>query len=185
MRRTIRSRRAVAVLIVLLLAPRLQAADTVAARPSSVRTAVADLRPTLANGIALSATFRSLVDRINRSDLVVYVQCGLFTETRLLGRLLFLSSVVNQRFVVIQIKCLQTQDALIVTLAHELQHAVEVAEVQSVIDAASMARLYAGIGELVSDNPGATAYETTAALTSARRVHRELLDADRTRVMDY
>lgn len=126
-------------------------APCVHAQQAPAPGAVGRLRPCdekaaalLQAGIARSATFRLLVETIEQSDLVVYV------ETRQLafpGQLQFMSATPGGRYVRVAVRPMGLDNDLVPWLAHELWHAVEVAGAPEVRDRASLLRLYERIGD--------------------------------------
>jgi hypothetical protein len=70
-------------------------------------------------------------------------------------------------------------DREISAIAHELQHAIEVAEAPDVVDGASMARLFRRIGYVNVQTARVVVYETDATRRVGERVLKEL---QRTRV---
>lgn len=176
------SRAACVVFTVLCVSPSSSFSETPEPRPPSVRAVTPYLRGAIADGVTGSAAFRSLIDRINQSDLIVYVRCRVFNELELRGRLTFLSATPERRYAVIELACvLQTRVAQMGILAHELQHAVEIASAPWVVDTKTLDRFYAARGRLVSSDAWTRTYETQAAVERARRVQRELWEADKTR----
>lgn len=175
------TRAAVAALSLLILVPPATASESPVFPSSSVRAENALVQQLIAEGAAGSAAFRSLVDRINESDLIVYVRCRVFTTPELRGQLTFLSATGGRRYAVVELACLlQTYVAQMGILAHELQHAVEVASAPWITDTRTLDRFYAAHGRLVRSDAWSRAYETPAAVESARRVQRELGEADKT-----
>jgi hypothetical protein len=77
------------------------------------------------------------------------------------------------RYVRAQISTELNPDAMIATLAHELQHAVEVIEDEGVIDQRSLEQLYRRIGRRSGGSMPA-GWETEAAQQAGLRVRREL-----------
>jgi len=119
-----------------------------------------------------SETIRSLVDRLTSTDLVVYVRCTAFRTSELSGSLRFMGSVAGVRYTIADVR-LQTQwRNQAAMLAHELMHAVEVAEASWVHSAADMEAFYRENGTMTSDRP--PSFETIAAREVGRRVYREL-----------
>jgi hypothetical protein len=176
------SRAALAALTLVILASPCAASGPPALVSSSVLAETSDLKQLIADGAAGSAAFRALVSTIEQSDLVVYLRCRVFTTLELRGQLTFLSATGGRRYVVVELGCLlQTRDAQMGILAHELQHAVEIALAPSITDTRTLERFYAGHGRLVRSDAWARAYETTAAVESARRVQRELGEAGKLR----
>jgi hypothetical protein len=126
--------------------------------------------------VARSATGRELVDRLERSDLVVYVRRRLFTTAMLSGRIGFVRGDCRRRYVAIEIASPRNYVDELAALGHELQHAVEIAGERDVCDAAALAALYTRIGDPVDRWGGlADSFETRAGSDTGIRVRRELL----------
>jgi hypothetical protein len=127
-------------------------------------------------GTERSATFRVLVEAIDRTNGIVYVEFGYCAFGHLDGCLLpFVASSHGDRYlraVVIRDKNRRTHDQLIALIAHELRHAIEVLEHPEVVDAATLEALYAKIG--VPYTEGRSGYETAAARAAERAVLAEL-----------
>ena len=177
-----RARAAITALTLLTFVPAAAASESPIVPSSSVRAETAGMKRLIADGTAGSASFRALVDVINQSDLIVYVRCRLFSEHEQRGRLGLVQATGARRFAVIEIACYQPYREQLALLAHELQHAVEIASAPWVVDTRTFAQFYAAIGELVRSDAWARAYETKAAVAQAQRVRLELLDADKARV---
>jgi hypothetical protein len=157
--------------VFVLFAASAQAADDQPANPH-VRI-LESCRPSLVTqATRLSPTVHELVDQLERSDLVVYVRCTAFKDSSITGRLSFLGSVSDRRYVVIELKLHEQYSSQIAILAHELQHAVEVASAPQVRSSETMAEHYRKIGIAVDDHP--MIFETAAAREVGERVHREL-----------
>jgi hypothetical protein len=137
-----------------------------------IRTAEPRLRALIDDAVTASATVRALVDRITASDVVVFVTCEPTPHTRIGGRLNFMTTAGGFRYVVIRLKTMH-RVAAIAMLAHELQHAAEVADTPAIVDEASLAREYARIGYRRHALHG-LAFDTKAAVEVGRRVVDEL-----------
>ena len=140
-------------------------------RPQDAR-----LTSLLRQGAARSTTFKALVDRIEASNVIVYVARNPLMKKNLSGMLTWMTRAGNYRYLRASISTDLTSDQMIATLAHELQHAVEVIEDESVTDEASLVALYRRIGK----QSGAAApmrWETMAAQETGFRVRRELVAA--------
>lgn len=141
-----------------------------------LRTADRRVRALIAQGIAGSPTFRALTSRLEQSDVVVYVECGRRDRREPGGgRLIFVSSAGGFRYVVVRLGWLSSPAQQIAMLAHELQHAVEIADTPAIVDPQSMADAYrrmAGAREVA--RAGRTAFDTRAANTAGEQVLREL-----------
>ena len=139
-----------------------------------VRGATLDTALLLDELIARSPTARDLVERLNQSDLLLYIEYRRFSSETLRGRIGLLSSTVTRRVFAIEIDPRHTMTDRLVALGHELWHAVEIADAASVRDPQSLAAFYAAIGVLTGDAGGLATYETSAAIDAARLVRSEL-----------
>lgn len=136
----------------------------------------------LRTGKARSATLRSLADRIEAGNVIVYIAVNPLLKSSLSGGLTWMTKAGAFRFVRASISRDLTPDQMIATLAHELQHAAEVAEDESVISEATLVAMYRRIG---LPNRGATpGFETVAAQEMGYQVRRELTAAPVPRVTD-
>jgi hypothetical protein len=117
-------------------------------------------------GVTASPTFRLLLDTLEHSDLVVYV------ETRpmsLPGRLQLAAVASGCRYVRVSVRVPARDSELIAWLGHELQHAVELAGAPEVLDQSSLTQYYQRIG---------SARRATATLETgkAQETWRKILD---------
>jgi hypothetical protein len=138
-----------------------------------VRPLGGDARDLVTEGRARSALIRNLIDRLEASDLVVYVDVQWFQNART-GRLAFVGKVAGIRYAIIQIACGQITLGRLEALGHELRHAVEVADEAEVVDRQSFARYYARIGIDVGGSGPSRQFETEAAIAAGRRTRGEL-----------
>jgi hypothetical protein len=137
------------------------------------------LNAAVEEGLRSSGTFRELVDRINISDVVVYVTADAQKlPPGVDGRLTFLSATGGFRYVVVRVKSNLSIPRLVSLIGHELQHAREIADTESIVDAESMAREYAaGLGyhnRFGRGNDGRT-FDSRAAIRAGEEVLREVL----------
>lgn len=139
-----------------------------------VRGATPDAAELLDELVARSPTVRDLVDRLDRSDLLVYIRYQWFSTARLRGRIGFLAADKQRRLLAIEIGCRHTRTEQLVALGHELQHAVEIADAPSVWDVRSLAALYTVIGDRTGYSAAAETYETAAAADAGVRIRSEL-----------
>ena len=118
--------------------------NTAAADP--LRPHVRGLSPKMKELIELakrrSATFKSLVETLEQSDVVVYLENTKALPSGLDGRLMFLTKAGGVRYLHAQVTASLNAEELIAVVAHELQHAVEVAAHPEVRDAATLGSLY-------------------------------------------
>ena len=128
----------------------------------------------LQEGMSRSDTFRALVNRIEASNVIVYVAVTPKLRSSLAGALTWMTRAGDYRYLRASIGIEQTFDQTIATVAHELRHAIEVIEDESVVDETSLVALYKRIG-LPSNAAGPPAWETLAAQRTGKQVRRELV----------
>jgi hypothetical protein len=145
-------------------------ADVLDAPTRHIRSADRSVRTLLRRGFRQSRTLASLVTRLQRSDVIVYIEQLPDLPGAIEGRMMMLPRVNGYRYVRIQVALRGSPEDGIAVLAHELRHAVEVADAVEVIDSAGLSRLYQKIGVRI----GAEIYDTDAAQDTGRIVRREL-----------
>jgi len=170
------SARSFLLLCLLVATPSLSmAAEPIAENPRRppIRSTDRRLRSLLEEGLRTSPTLRALVARLHASDVVVYLQCDGPGAPD--GRLTFLSAVGGYRYVVVRMSRFSRLQQ-IAMMAHELQHAVEIAETPAIVDGESLVREYKRIGYVntLSPLPG-VAFDTQAAVRAGERVMKELM----------
>jgi hypothetical protein len=143
-----------------------------------IRTTDDRLRRLLEHGTRTSRTLRALVQRLRDSDVVVYLWCNGTSPHRIDGRLSFVSRAGGYRYIVVRLNFLASRERQIAIIAHELQHAVEIANAPAVVDGDSLAREYQRIGYVSSLSQSTTAFDTTAAVDAGVTVLRELVLAE-------
>jgi hypothetical protein len=143
----------------------------VVSRDSHIRASDPAVSVALREGLWKSETFRRLVERVMRSDVIVYIELDGFLRAGLDGQLAFMSSAGTARYVRISVRPQNKADRFIAMIGHELHHAVEVADDPTVVDPVSLAALFQRIGgpRGVSDR-----YETKAAMAVGRRIWLEV-----------
>lgn len=124
-------------------------------------------------GVTRSPSFRALVDRLAASDVVVYIRYEDLPR-RLAGRLRFMGSAGGRRYVVVSVSWHGSGHGQVAALAHELQHAVEVAETPGIVDQRSLRQAYTEIGYATDYVSGRVWFESAAAIDAGDRVLREL-----------
>ena len=123
-------------------------------------------------GIARSTTFAQLVQSLNATDVIVYIERSRELPRSLAGRLLMLPMVNGQRYLRIQVRGDLPPSELVALIGHELRHALEIANEPSVKDEPTMLTLYQRIGHAAT---GAShTFDTAAAQDAGRRVRLEL-----------
>lgn len=152
-------------------------AHPVAAQDRVAPGATSRLRPAdqkaaalLQAGAARSTTFRSLVETIAQSDLIVYVETGQLTRP---GQLEFVSATPGGRYIRVVVRAMGVDNDLLPWLAHELWHAVEIAGAPGVRDQASLVDFYERIGGAYRSS-GSVLMETVKAQETQATVLNEL-----------
>lgn len=140
-----------------------------------VRTESVSLRALLTIGSEQSLLIRSLVDRLNGSDVVVYVEYDMVIPAGIGGRVSFISKAGGRRYVRVRMAWHQPRYVQLAMLGHELQHAVEIAEADEIVDESSLAAFYARVG-IVNSGDG-TCFDSRIAIETGRRVLREIIMA--------
>lgn len=155
------------------------AAPTVAVSEAAARARSTDatILELLKDGAERSATFQSLVDAIDHSNGIVYVEFGYCAFGHLNGCLLpHIAASHGDRYLRILVtpdKNRRTHDQLLALIAHEMRHALEVLAHPEVVDVATLEAMYRRIGTPL---PGQQAgYETSAARAAGDAVLSELL----------
>jgi len=127
--------------------------------------------------IAGSSTFRELRNRLAATDVVIYLaEMSAWSRGAPQAELSFVVTAEKIRYVRIRVDGLRLSQAdRISALAHELQHALEVAADPAVRDSAGLAALYRRIGWEAQRGR----FETAAARDVGTRVRKELVESAR------
>ena len=125
----------------------------------------------LREGMAMSATLRGLVAALEASDVIVHVS---FAHSPALNGYLThqLTAAGSHRYLRVVLKARLSNRESIPVLAHELQHALEVARSPEVRDSEAMRELFRRIGTPALNS--ALVHETEEALRVQRQVRAEL-----------
>jgi hypothetical protein len=135
-----------------------------------IRSSSASLAALIARVTEHSATFRALIDAINASDGIVYVEageCGHDVTACLVG----VTSAGAYRMLWIKVDKDKRECDLIASIGHELQHAVEILSDSDVQCGAGMFSYYVRMGRRGS---GPLVFETTAATNAGIAVRSEI-----------
>ena len=133
-------------------------------------------------GTARSATLKALVDRIEASRVIVYLAVNPMMKPNLSGMLTWMTQAGGYRYLRASISNDLTPDQMIATIAHELQHAVEVIEDEAVNDENSLVALYRRIGQQ-RGHASPSRWETDAAQRTGFVVRKELASAPVTTIV--
>ena len=127
-------------------------------------------------GMSRSSTFRQLVELLDRSDVIVYVEPQLTRQA--LGGYLAHNIVIGgaYRYLHVSVDVHGTERRLVPLLAHELQHAVEVATDAQARDERSVEMLFERLAVKFGCG-GTSCSETQAAKDIEARVAGELAAA--------
>lgn len=153
--------------------PPAHSSETASALSDAVRFHVRTTDPRteqwLEAGAAESQTFRELLERLGESDLIVHVQ--LVERLNVAGQTYFVKSTATVRYVRIELAPGGYAWDMIALLAHELQHAVEIAGAPGVRDRKTLAQFY---GSMPGNSVAHNEYDSVAARVMEARVKREL-----------
>ena len=164
-------RLALSVLASLLVIAQLDA-ETTRSHPafSRIRPMQDDGWRLIANGMTRSPTFRHLIDRLEHSNVIVYIDLRPDMPSNRGGSLRFLARSTTTHFLKIHLNRRYTGSTLIALLGHELQHAVEVADAGGIDSVEDLRNLYRRLGERI----GADQFDTAAARQAGYLVRQEL-----------
>jgi hypothetical protein len=136
--------------------------------PAHVRAA-ANAATLLDEAAAQSATVRELIRCLDATDVIVYVELTPSPQIAL-ARTKLVTATATTRFLRIGLKTALPRHDVTPIIAHELQHAVEIARQPDVRDENALRHLYQRIGH----QHGVDQYETDAAGDVERRVRAEV-----------
>ncbi len=125
----------------------------------------------LERGQQRSRRLRELVRELNRSDVIVHVVTTQGLTAGVAGTTRFVARLGGARYLRVDLASTLSFDLQVVILAHELQHACEVARSEASSSGAVRA-LYQDIGRAVSGH--ADVFETTDAVRIGAEVRNEL-----------
>lgn len=151
--------------------PKLRAIDGAAAR-------------LIAEGVERSHTLAALVDRLERSDVIAYVETESCRNKPWAGRLRFVTAAGGRRFLRIGVCAELRRTVQIAMLAHELQHAVEIAG-SDAYEVEAVRALYERIGVQRESSGGVVCFDTAAAVAVGRAALKDVLTSHAARVLDY
>ena len=115
----------------------------------------------------------AIVERVEASDVIVYLALNPVMKPHLSGTLTWMTRAGGYRYVRASINPDQNNDQMIATVAHELQHALEVVADPTVVNEGTLVTMYRRIGQQ-HNSAAPTRWETTAAQEAGFQVRREL-----------
>ena len=154
-----------------------QADDNTISTIPRVRFTDRNISTAMSVGITHSPTFRDLLARIERADVIVHIDWQR-TEGRTSGFTQFIGERTGWRYVRITVRARKLDSAVVALLGHELQHTVEVAEASWVRDESAYAELYRTIGHS-SCAPPQWCFDTTMAVEAGERVYADIVAGKR------
>jgi hypothetical protein len=139
-----------------------------------VRTEDAELRELIRDARSASPTFRGLLDRLVRSDIIVHVTRQPYMRVSLEGQLNFVTTAGGRRYLRVRVAGRLPPRRLTAIIAHELQHAVEIADDEAIVDATTLACAYQRLAHRGAiHHDGTLEFETRTAIDVGARVWRE------------
>ncbi|MGH9310646.1 MAG: hypothetical protein ACRD1U_14815 [Vicinamibacterales bacterium] len=126
----------------------------------------------LSDGVRRSRTFADLVTALHQTNVIVYVEPSNTLAPEIAGRILLQAVAGAQRYLRVQVRATLPGDQMISVIAHELRHALEVADDPAVVDDHGLMVLYRRIGHVTY---GADGFDTDAARETGKRVRNELM----------
>jgi len=147
--------------------------------PSHVRSTDSRILERLREGAARSTTFKTLVDQLENTGTIVYVEYGLCGFGHYKACLPHAIAVVGDtRFLRIIVEVGAGGAQQLALIGHELQHALEIARAPNIRSPDDITALFRRIGRSPHCPRGTPdCYETTAALAAGNAVLREVLAA--------
>jgi hypothetical protein len=145
-----------------------------AVRDPHIRSLEPELLDDLARGALFSPTLRQLMARVESSDVVVYVVFDRAPSQSMAGRVSLIAAVPGRRYLRIGIDRRSHGCRRLAILGHELQHVVEIADADRVVDQEGVASLYRIIG-FRSDVGCQACFDSQLAIDTGLRVQREVL----------
>jgi hypothetical protein len=130
------------------------------------------IQETIDEGCRRSPTFAALVEHLERSSFIVYVEQVATLRDGMVGTLLH--GGAGPQYLRVLLKRGMPLERRVVVLAHELQHAQEVVAAGIIADAVEMDALFRRIGDERSAGRTGQRYETVAAVRMGDMVFADL-----------
>jgi hypothetical protein len=140
--------------------------------PERVRTTNSRIRQAMREGQDKASTFRSLLQQLQRSDVVLYIEPGECTCAAARSCVTFVTTAGSTRYLRVIVTLKQLQVEMIAHIGHELRHAIEIAGAAEVVDSRSLRRFYEGRASPSCGRP--CGVETEAAVRTQAAVRSEL-----------
>ena len=141
----------------------------------NIRASDEELVALLEEGIKRSQTFKGIVDRLSKSDVILYVRPDVTAKNNTATRLTFLAAKGGYRYLVIRVAAGRSKEQQMATLGHEMQHAVVIADAASVVDSQSLKKEFERVGKLTQPSVGDDFFfESPVAEEIRRRILSEV-----------
>ena len=114
--------------------------------PETLRCFDAQLMDLIQQGLARSGTLQELASHLERAGVIVFLSYGRQLPSNTAGRTRFMAASGGWRYLSTELSDRLSRLDLMALLAHELQHAVEIADAPEVVDEASLKELYRRLG---------------------------------------
>jgi hypothetical protein len=157
--------------VVLAIASFVTVAPVHAGTQPAVRPLQADVKTLVDLARRDSPTVRALLDALDHTDLVVYVDYRPYLQSGT-ARTVFLAASAGHRYVLVCICPQAIMTERIALLGHELQHAVEIGRQPELSSAGAIGRFYTSHGW--TNNERKDHFETAAAQQVEEAVRREV-----------
>ena len=132
------------------------------------------LRELFEQGITQSPTLRALVEKVETSSILVFVDSDIRMPDRIGARLNFVTSMNGLRYVRVAVDCKLSPRRQVALLAHELEHAFEIGSRPDIVDVEAMESFYEDFGFQTFENGRHRSFETDAAQATQEAVDEEL-----------
>ena len=136
---------------------------------AQVRSTDAVIAALIAEAASLSGTFRRLIETIEGTDGIVYVESGACGHGVRACLMMNVTPAGNYRILRILIDMRQKPREVMGSIGHELRHAIEVLENRALVDTATVYLFYAQ-GSSSNSQP----FETHAAIEAGYAVRNEI-----------
>jgi hypothetical protein len=166
------ARRLPLLVLLILIAGRAGAAD-LHDFEQHVRTTDGYLRGVMREAVEISPSFRALVDRLVESDVIVYVMRDRSLPSQRDGQINFITAAGGQRYLAVRVRFGLSPPRYAGIIAHELQHAVEIADAPGVVDDTTLAAEYERMGGHGPVDGIVRTFDTGAAILAGERAQRE------------
>ena len=162
--------------LTLLLAPRPAAlAQDRSLSRDHIRPVTAELWQLLDTGYRQSYTFRTIVDGLACSFVIVHIVPATSLPSGVAGGLHFVTTANRYRYLRISIRTDLDPAVLVAVLGHELQHAFEIGQARHVVDLGTLRDFYRLTGIASCRNSRHECYDTTLARRTGNSVYAEVL----------